>query len=94
MMNKEFWVQVYDILVEECGLSLREVDKHIFLHKAGKFTEWRFSGNLGFGGKLWNNDGKLYVNCYPEDLTIEREEMIVAANERLEELVSSYSNLC
>lgn len=31
--------------------------------------EWRFQGELGFGGKLYLNRGQLYVSCYPQDET-------------------------
>jgi hypothetical protein len=49
--------------------------------------EYRFQGALGFGGKVWLNNGEFpYVTCYPEDLTDEREAMIRSANEALKKL--------
>jgi hypothetical protein len=46
--------------------------------------EWRFSGELGIGGKL-HIDGHrgVYVTAYPEDLTPERKAKIDCVNERL-----------
>lgn len=46
-------------------------------------TEYRFQGNLGFGGKFWNANNRWYVTCYSEDETPERKAMIRKANERL-----------
>jgi hypothetical protein len=49
-------------------------------------VEYRFQGNLGFGGKFWNSGGKWYVTCYPEDATPERRSLISAVNECLAKL--------
>jgi hypothetical protein len=51
--------------------------------------EWRFYGDLGFGGKFWWN-GKFYVNCYSEDSTPVIDKMIDKANERLLVLFEKY----
>ena len=94
-MNREqFWNKVYDILVEECEAYDGGHERENFLYHqmkettpddpySGPPTEWRFQGALGFGGKFWRNNGKLYVNCYSEDSCPEREEMIEKANKRL-----------
>lgn len=50
------------------------------------FTEYRFQGNLGFGGKLWlshNSPPKYCVTNYPEHMTQSKELAIKEANERL-----------
>lgn len=57
-------------------------------------TEYRFMGDLGFGGKFRNNgnrDNTPYVDCYPENETPERLKMIEAANKRLAELFGGES---
>jgi len=82
------WKQVYGILKEECGA--RDLDESWacseFLHSQLRgTTEFRFCGTLGFGGKLCNSGGRLYVSCYSEDDTPEREAAIKAANARLKE---------
>jgi hypothetical protein len=46
-------------------------------------TEWRVGGKLGFGGKFWRYDGKVFVTCYPEDRTPERDAIIKQTNEEL-----------
>ena len=80
-MNAETANKVYDILVKECGAS--EAERFSFVTE---FTsevptnEWRFCGNLGFGGKFWIRG---YVTCYQEDKTPERLAMIEKANEQL-----------
>ena len=85
-LTEEEWKQVYGILVEECGA--RDLDgswaysefRHSQLRGT---TEFRFGDTLGFGGVLFNSGGRLYVSCYSEDDTPEREAAIEAANARL-----------
>jgi hypothetical protein len=86
-MTGQVWNKVYDILVEECGAHESERSSFLF-HQGEKDypSEWRFCGKLGFGGKFWRNSGRLYVNCYNEDETLERLEAIKRANERLAKL--------
>lgn len=52
--------------------------------------EFRFCGSLGFGGKLYINHGRVFVACYPEDRTPERERRIKLANARLVALCESF----
>ena len=86
--------RIFDILVEECAAP--ESDRPAFLYN-WPCGEYRFQGALGFGGKIrsrstWSLNGErhhspdFFVDCYPEDLTPERLEMITNANRRLEEL--------
>jgi hypothetical protein len=51
--------------------------------------EWRFSGRLGFGGKLHLTHDRLYVSCYPEDSTPGREAAIARVNESLAGVAAS-----
>ena len=87
--NRLFWEHVYDIVVEECGASFRDRD-HFSSH-LGNFVEWRFGGMLGFGGKIWNNNGKVYVNFYPEDGDETRNLACLKANARLRYYLSGYN---
>ena len=88
-MSVEMANEVYDILVAECLAQDREeaYDRFGFIQAQTEgqyFTyEFRFCGALGFGGKFWVNDNRLYVTCYPESETPEINEMISKANERL-----------
>lgn len=91
--------KIWDILVETCGVQddrdpwgQREsfVRCAIETDKFGRWTEWRFGGNLGFGGKVYNQ-GSFYVSCYREDETPERRKMVSQANEKLAALHLEYA---
>jgi len=74
--------RVYDILVETCGASEYWRDNFLQTMADGDCREYRFQGDLGFGGKLYRTD-RVYVGYYPEDKTPERDAMVAAANERI-----------
>ncbi len=82
---------VYDVLVEHVGAVAdgnwwRE--NFVYVQTAEVVSEYRFQGALGFGGKFrrsgWGDRWR--VDCYEEDLTNERRQMIDRANEALAEL--------
>ena len=55
--------------------------------KNGRMLEYRFQGALGFGGKVWINNGRApYVTCYPEDMNESKRKMIDAANAELKDM--------
>jgi hypothetical protein len=77
---------IYDILVRVCGAPEHYRNDFIFAQARENWPiEWRFQGKLGFGGKFWRNNGRKYVNCYPEDETPKRLEIIRQANEQLKQ---------
>lgn len=82
-----FYNKVYDILAEHVGAHehYREFFVQDALREKHQLTEWRFCGSLGFGGKIWRSNGKVYVNCYSEDKTPEREILIERVNRLLKE---------
>lgn len=87
--------KIYDILVE-IGASERMRKCFILTHAWDDDQhEWRFEGKLGFGGKFWNDwlylqDKPIWrVNCYSEDETPERLEIIEKTNEKLQKLADS-----
>lgn len=88
-MNEKKANAIYDILVQECGAREDERPSFLFHQTAEQVSEWRFCGKLGFGGKFWRQGGSLftkeliYVDCYKEDRTPERQAMIEAASKRL-----------
>lgn len=43
-------------------------------------SEWRFQGDLGFGGKFYYSETAWRVGCYVEDDNPRRLESIAAAN--------------
>ena len=78
---------VWLILVETCGASQHEDDTECFVRYAqDNPQEFRFQGNLGFGGKLYFGT-VLRVACYQEDETPERKRMVDHANKLLKDLV-------
>lgn len=88
--------KILEILMQECGWNPSPDQVDMFLYHYNDLsdpipTEYRFQGALGFGGKLWMVRDRLYVNCYREDETPERLEMIHKANERLAKLVEAYA---
>lgn len=89
-MTTEFLNKVYDLLISIGGAddsnNLRE--SFIYNHKDSKHIckEWRFAGKLGFGGKYLSETNT--VNCYPEDETPERLEIIKSLNVELKKLSS------
>ena len=75
---------IYNILMEECGATEYWRDNFVISEVEG-CQEYRFQGTLGFGGKFRNNGNGVYVDCYPEDMTPEREKTIESVNARLRE---------
>lgn len=75
---------IFDLLVEHAGAH--EFDRKQFLcaQIERDCREFRFCGVLGFGGKFWNNNGRLYINCYNEDETPKRKRTINKVNKLLE----------
>ena len=81
----------------ECGVRDDKDDRAEFIYHFTKSPppgEWRFSGALGFGGKLhthpgwWVNSDRcwvMYVDYYREDETPERRNAMEKANARLAE---------
>ena len=85
---------VYAILKEECGaLDSYDEDSFIFEFTTddtdGPTGEWRFCGNLGFGGKFYYPN--ITVSCYNEDGSPARLAIIERANNRLNELKESFA---
>lgn len=92
-MSKLSAAALYEILEQTVGAP---TEKESFMHHIqealdkGERLEYRFIGNLGFGGKLWIHPHKTpYVTCYQEDETPGRRQLIKAANEEIQALVSA-----
>lgn len=84
--------EVFDILYEHGGASegLREQFVHYLTHRVGGGGhEFRFSGHLGWGGKLYYSPrsygASLYTAFYSEDYTEQRDEICQDLNKRLAE---------
>lgn len=67
MLRYDFYFSVYNILIEYGKANSRDKAQFIRDHMDTEINEWRFCGNLGFGGKYWKK--RNVVTCYPEDET-------------------------
>lgn len=93
---------IYDILVSECGASESWREEFRFRQQSKFCSEFRFQGNLGFGGKFRRKEElrrvktvvqpvsvwveRWYVTMYPEDAAPARQEAVQRANDALQEL--------
>lgn len=83
MMPRERAEAIYDVLQREAGApaggGVRE--NFVYIHTTEECTEFRFCGLLGHGGKYRAPRNK--VDCYQEDETPERLEIIERTNKAL-----------
>jgi hypothetical protein len=90
-MTTELANRAYDVLVEVCGAREDWRTEFVaYLTNGDDRHEYRFQGSLGFGGKLYQNRDGVYVTCYREDKTPERQQAILKANEILAAVVTPY----
>lgn len=89
--DRVFYERVWDVLVAHGGAYDGPHEKETFVRSYTqneyKATEYRFGGDLGFGGKFYRGSGRFYVLCYREDQTPEREQILKTINEKIAELV-------
>jgi hypothetical protein len=91
VMTEKTANKIYDILVEHAGASESMRQTFVYDHTNPKLkrflrvTEWRFQGKLGFGGKLWIDGNRIYIDCYQEDEDKEKLDIIKKVNELLKE---------
>lgn len=85
MSRSEYFNYIYSILVVFAGAHESERSSFVDYHLKGyDWKEWRFQGNLGFGGKYYERENR--VSCYREDEDEKRKEIIREVNKRLQEL--------
>lgn len=84
--NKRFYQRVYDVLVNLGGASevMRDTFLYAHCHDTYPTKEWRFQGHLGFGGKYRSELNS--VDCYAENETPKRLELIKQMNKELKKL--------
>ncbi len=88
--SAKLYHKVWDILVEHAGAKERDRDTFVGASLETNYfrrlIEYRFCGTLGFGGKLWRSDGRLYVSCYRADETPERLDTMERVNKLLTDI--------
>lgn len=87
----DFYGKAFDLLVEYCQVRSntypgRDAFIDYYVNQGG--TEWRFQGNLGYGGKFWRRHDGWDINAYQEDYTKERKAIIKKVNGLLKELAA------
>ena len=82
----EFFDKVYNVLIQFGGCNERGRFNFVYAHARDPHPcdEYRFCGNLGFGGKYRRRTNK--VDCYREDETPERLQAIDRINSELAKL--------
>jgi hypothetical protein len=79
---------IYDLLYEHCkapwGLKNSFIQSFSD-HSKSYPKEFRYQGNMGFGGKIYMDGTKIWIGCYKEDETPERLATICKVNEILRE---------
>jgi hypothetical protein len=91
-MTNEIANKIYDVLVVVGGASKHMRDSFVYAHTSDEICdEWRFSGNLGFGGKYWKK--RNLVNYYSEDETKERDILVDKINKLLSDIVNGDKNV-
>ncbi len=82
---------IYNILVQVGGgneISWPEFSAWFLGDPDERGLEFRFIGEFGMGGKFWRNDGRFYVNYYPDNKTVRRKHLAVEINELLDGIVT------
>ncbi len=93
---------IWRVLVDHAGAPdhAMSCDAFVQFQAAQVCKEYRFCGSLGFGGKfrrdrVWIGGTRTEswaVDCYPEDLTDERQAVIAETNEALAELRQEHAH--
>jgi hypothetical protein len=84
---------IYDVLVREAGASDTESMRAQFARwfaNREELREFRFMGELGFGGKLWwtGRPRHFAISYYPEHRSADRDAIVERASAALGELVA------
>ena len=90
-LSKEQATEIYRVLVKYCDAEDCEEDEIRFAEEFSKDnpgTEWRFIGNLGYGGKFyWPG---MYVDYYSEDETKIRQSIARRTNRILKKMKADF----
>lgn len=85
------WDAVFDVLVEELGVSEPLRGPFVQQHSGERCPEWRIGGRLlGFAGKLWDDGtpGGLRVGYGSDTPSEEKDAAVARANARIAALAA------
>lgn len=88
-MTEDLYKKCWSLLVRHAGASKDPRDAERFVQYCVETRgplEYRFIGEFGYGGKFRRYDGRLYIDCYPEDLTKRRQKILDHVNRLLAEI--------
>ena len=87
-MTDDMKLAIYAVLVSDAGAQDTDSMHEQFMTNWPECNEFRFCGNLGFGGKVWaaKHGEPVRVTCYPEDRNAIRDEIVTRTNLALAEL--------
>ncbi len=90
--RKKLFEEVYGLLVFVAGApeSEREMFVGTFAAPNCRTMEWRFRGNLGFGGKFWCEREGFRATCYHEDLNEKTRAILDKVNDALKPLFKRF----
>lgn len=77
---------IFDILVHDAGCRLSHREPFIAYLTNNTWGEYRFQGNLGFGGKFYFGPGECRVGQYREDETPESRKAVDRINAKLQSI--------
>lgn len=83
----DWFSAVFGVLITYAGADAEMHHNFVMMHtEDSPCDEYRFQGLLGFGGKYRRKTNT--VDCYPEDLNLERKKLIDQTNTQLKALNS------
>ena len=85
-MSEDKANQIYTVLTNFAGARDTERDDFVYHFSKAKEmpNEWRFRGNLGFGGKYWPKRNQ--VSYYSEDSTEKFQELKTTIDKELKKV--------
>jgi hypothetical protein len=78
---------IYAAICNICGASSKQ--REAFFHHFPECGEYRFQGKLGFGGKIYADGIRVWVDCYQEDRTAEADAAIEKVNKVIERILTT-----
>lgn len=86
-ISEELAEKIFSLLQEHFAVHEQQRSQfiHHHVHTEHISTEYRFSGNIGFGGKFRNHTG-WWVDCYTEEETCTTLTQILVVNRKLRDL--------